>query len=93
MLRRANPKPRLDWTDRAVFAVLIRLLPKALREFRLVTPGAILRWHRCLVAKKWTYPHRLLLRSQPRTQSTKSIAKYPLALPSCRIVCKFGQTT
>jgi putative transposase len=45
--------------DRAVFAALIRLLPKALHEFRLVTPGTILRWHRCLVTKKWTYPHRL----------------------------------
>jgi hypothetical protein len=55
VLRRANPKPRLDWADRAVFAGLIRLLPKALREFRWVTPGTILR---CLVARKWTYPHR-----------------------------------
>ena len=59
VLRRANPKPRLDWADRAVFTALIRLLPKVLREFRLVTPGTILRWHRCLAAKKWTYPHRL----------------------------------
>jgi putative transposase len=59
VLRRANPKPRLDWADRAVFAALIRLLPKALREMRLLTPGTILRWHRCLLAKKWTYSHRL----------------------------------
>jgi putative transposase len=59
VLRRANPKPRLDWADRAVFAALIRWLPKTPRKCRLVTPGTILRWHRCLVAKKWTYPHRL----------------------------------
>lgn len=42
-----------------MFAALVRLLPKALGEFRFVTPGTILRWHRRLVAKKWTYPHRL----------------------------------
>jgi hypothetical protein len=58
VLRRGNPKPHLDWTDRAVFAALIRLLPKELRLHRLVTPGTILRRHRRLVATKWTYPHR-----------------------------------
>lgn len=42
-----------------MFAGLIRLLPTALCECRLVTPGPILRWHRCLGARKWTYPHRL----------------------------------
>lgn len=34
VLRRTNPTPRLDWTDRALFAGLVPLLP----GLRLMTP-------------------------------------------------------
>jgi putative transposase len=55
--RRTNPKPRLTWADRALFAALIQRLPAALRGHRLITPATVLRWHRRLVIKKWTYPN------------------------------------
>jgi putative transposase len=58
VLHHTHARPRVDWADRAILAVLIRLLPRQLRAHRLVTPGTVLRWHRRLVTKKWTHPNR-----------------------------------
>jgi hypothetical protein len=45
-LRRGTPRPRMNWTDRALIATLTRLLPVRRRRGLLVAPATILRWHR-----------------------------------------------
>ena len=54
VLRRHTPRPRTSWADRALIAALARLLPTRRRVGFLVTPSTILRWHRQLVARRWT---------------------------------------
>ena len=59
VLRRTNPKPPLDWADRALLAGLIRRLPPVLRGHRLITPATVLRLHRRLVTKEVDLPESL----------------------------------
>jgi putative transposase len=57
VLRRQVHRPALEPADRAVLAGLARLLPRHRLGGLFVQPATLLRWHRDLVAKRWTYPH------------------------------------
>jgi putative transposase len=58
VLGRRVARPRIDWADRAVLAGLARLLPRRVWQRRLVQPTTLLGWHRDLVRRRWSYPHR-----------------------------------
>jgi putative transposase len=58
VLARQHQRPRLRPADRAFMAALARLLPYRRRHGLVVTPATLLRWHRELVRRRWTYPQR-----------------------------------
>ena len=58
VLRRQVARPRYSLADRALLATLARRLSRERWAAFLVTPATLLRWHRELIARSWTYPRR-----------------------------------
>jgi len=58
VLRRQVARPALRPSDRALLAGLSRLLGGRRLGRVFVQPATLLRWHRDLVRRRWTYPHR-----------------------------------
>jgi putative transposase len=60
----ARPQPRP--ADRVLLAALSRSLPRSAWSTLFVSPATLLRWHRELVARRWTYSRRSV--GRPRTR-------------------------
>ncbi len=55
ILRRTTRRPPITAVDRVFLAAASRVLPRVQWRSFIVTPPTLLRWHRRLVAKRWTY--------------------------------------
>jgi transposase InsO family protein len=58
VLRRQVSRPSCRPADRVFLAALVRMLPRERWGTVFVRPETIRRWHRSLLARRWTYPHR-----------------------------------
>jgi transposase InsO family protein len=58
ILRRQVHRPAFRPADRWFLTAASRLLPRVKWSLFLVTPATLLRWHRWMVAKRWTYARR-----------------------------------
>ena len=58
ILRRQVGRQRFETHDRVLLAAFSRMLPRRSWNAFSVRPGTLLAWHRRLVARRWTYPHR-----------------------------------
>ena len=75
VLRRRVGRPRYEPADRALLTVLSRILPRSSWGTFGVTPATLLSWHRRLVAKHWTYPHRPPGRPPTDDQTTELVLR------------------
>ena len=84
VLQRQVARPRYAPTDRLILATLSRLLPRERWSAFLVTPATLMRWHRELVRRRWTYAR------EPRVQRGLDPALMELILRLARENPRWG---
>ena len=78
VLRRQIGRPRLRPADRALLAVAARALPRDRWASFMVAPQTLLRWHRELVKRKWTY-------------RSKRTGRPPMDPEICELICRMAR--
>jgi putative transposase len=88
ILRRQPQRAAVRPVDRAILAALARALPRSAWAGLSVRPATLLRWHRELVRRRWTYPHRrpgtAARSSRPGTRRSTRTRELGLGLPRDR---------
>src|SRR6266487_7185778 len=82
VLRRQVGRPRLRSADRVLLAALGQLVPRKRRRSFLVEPATLLRWHRDLVRRRWTYAGRRPGRPPLASQTQRLILRLAAENPS-----------
>jgi putative transposase len=90
-LQRHVTRPQLEPRDRVLLAALSRLLPRERWGSFFVTPATLLRWHRELVADRWTYglpgqpALRMALRQPSQLLAPVRAASWRWTVPAQRV--------
>ena len=73
VLRRQIERPKLRRRDKLFLAAMSRMLPRERWAVFIVTPATLVRWHRELVRRKWTYKHRRGQGRPPIDSATRAL--------------------
>jgi putative transposase len=73
VIRRQIKRPKLRRRDKLFLSAMSRMLPKERWAAFIVTPATLLRWHRELVRRKWTYRRRPSKGRPPIDSETRAL--------------------
>ncbi|MGZ3471376.1 MAG: integrase core domain-containing protein [Isosphaeraceae bacterium] len=79
VLRRQKGRPRLRRLDKVVLAAARRVLPRPAWSSFMVSPPTLLRWHRELVRRKWTYRRK------------RCVGRPPLDPAACELILRLAR--